>query len=303
MPDKVIRSIGTIVRKQTGGGKCMKNLKKKSTGWFGGLGLRGKLVVIMLAVGLLPFLIGALINQLQSAAALTERAEDQLESIRELKKEQIAGYLQERQGDMLVLGNLVGSLRSEALRKLTAIETTKIQALQRYFGKRKADIAMLRDSLTTISAVQEFKESFKEEGNRVGGSLWNGYKEKYGPWYQSFTEEHGYFDVFLISSDGDVLYTVKQESDLGQNLISGTLRNSGLGSTFAKAMKTKGTVITDYAPYGPSNNQQAAFIGSPIQDETGRIIGVAAMQLSTDEINSIVNQRAGLSSTFESYLV
>jgi methyl-accepting chemotaxis protein len=45
------------------------------------------------------------------------------------------------------------------------------------------------------------------------------------------------------------------------------------------------------------------FIGGPIQDDSGRVIGVAAMQLSKEEINSIVNEREGLTSTFESYLV
>uniref|UniRef100_UPI004056BBBF methyl-accepting chemotaxis protein n=1 Tax=Candidatus Electrothrix sp. TaxID=2170559 RepID=UPI004056BBBF len=281
----------------------MENLKRKSSGWYGGLGLRGKLVAIMLMVGLLPFLVNALIDQISAANALQERAEDQLNSIREIKKDQVAGLLKERQADMTSLANLSASLRSEALNKLTAIEEIKLQALQRYFGKRRADVEMLRNSLTTITAIQELNESFKEEGRRIGGSLWNGYKEKYGAWYTGFSEEHGYYDVFLISAEGDVLFTVKEESDLGQNLATGGLKGSGLGETYARVMKEGKIVITDYASYAPSNNQQAMFMGGPIRDESGRIFGVAAFQLATDEINDIVNQRAGLTSTFESYLV
>ncbi|WYD79680.1 MAG: methyl-accepting chemotaxis protein [Candidatus Electrothrix gigas] len=281
----------------------MKNLERKTSGWFGGLGLRGKLVVIMLLVGMLPFLASALIDQFQAGKALESRADDQLASIREMKKNQIANYLDERQGDMEVLSNLVASLRAEALRKLSAIQTIKIQSMQRYFEKRRADVEVVRHSLTTISAIQELQESFKEEGSRVGGSLWNGYKEKYGSWYSAFTGEHGYYDVFLISTDGDILFTVKEESDLGQNVVNGGLRNSGLGELFARVMKERQTVLADYAPYAPYNNDQAMFIGGPIQDESGRVIGVAAMQLSKEELNKIVNQREGLTSTFESYLV
>ncbi|MCI5118007.1 MAG: hypothetical protein D3913_08615, partial [Candidatus Electrothrix sp. LOE1_4_5] len=227
----------------------MKNLERKTSGWFGGLGLRGKLVVIMLLVGMLPFLASALIDQFQAGKALESRADDQLASIREMKKNQIANYLEERQGDMGVLSNLVASLRAEALRKLNAIQTIKIQSLQRYFEKRRADVEVVRHSLTTISAIQELQESFKEEGSRVGGSLWNGYKEKYGSWYSAFTGEHGYYDVFLISTDGDILFTVKEESDLGQNVVNGGLRNSGLGELFARVMKERQTVLADYAPY------------------------------------------------------
>ncbi|MCI5157440.1 MAG: hypothetical protein D3906_03195, partial [Candidatus Electrothrix sp. AUS1_2] len=280
-----------------------KDLKRKTSGWFGSWGLRSKLVFYMLLVGLLPFLVNAFVDQLQAAKALEGRADAQLESIREIKKNQIAGYLKERQGDMTVLGHLAASLRSEALKKLEAIETIKIQGMRRYFTKRHADVAVVTHSLTTISAVQELHESFKEEGKRIGGSLWNGYKEKYGPWYSAFTREHGYYDVFLISTDGDVLFTVKEESDLGQNLVNGTLKESGLGEVFARAMKEKKTVVADYAPYAPSNNDQAIFIGGPIEDESGRVIGVAAMQLSKAELNGIVNEREGLTSTFESYLV
>ncbi|CAK8718440.1 Methyl-accepting chemotaxis protein [Candidatus Electrothrix gigas] len=277
--------------------------KMKRTSSKKGWGLRGKLVLLLLLVGIIPFLANTIIDQLESADALTDRAVAQLESIREIKKQQIAGYLKERTGDMEVLGNLVGSLRAEALRKLSAIETTKIQAVQRYFGKRMADTEMLATSLSTINALQEFTEAMREEGGRVGGSLWNGYKEKYGPWYKKFSEEHGYYDLFLISHEGDIIYTVAGESDLGQNLVRGSLRDSGLGKLFSKVMKKEQRVIEDYSPYAPSNNQQAAFIGGPVRNENGKVIGVAAMQLSTDEINSIVNQREGLTSTFESYMV
>ncbi|XOF33021.1 MAG: methyl-accepting chemotaxis protein [Candidatus Electrothrix sp. YB6] len=267
-----------------------------------GWGLRAKLVMLLLLVGLIPFLANAIIDQLASADALTARAQAQLESIREIKKNQIASYLEERAGDTVVLARIIQSLRREGIAKLKAIEGTKVSAIRRYFGKRVADIAVSAKNLTAVAAIQEMEEAFEEEGKRVGGSLWNGYKEKYSAWFSGFRDEHGYYDVFLIAQDGDVVYTVAEEADLGQNLVSGSLRDSGLGRLFSKVMKEGKAVIEDYSSYAPSGGEQASFIGAPVQDG-GRTVGVLAMQLSTEEVNRIVQEREGLTSTFESFLI
>ena len=273
-------------------------IKSSGIGW----GLRGKLVLLLLLIGLIPFLTNAVLDQMQAAAALTERAQDQLESIREIKRTQIANFMQERAGDTEVLAQIVQSLRRDAISKLKGIESTKIEAVQRYFGKRQADVTVASRSLTTVTAVQEFAEAMREEGGKIGGSLWNGYKEKYGPWFSGYREEHGYYDVFLISVEGDVVYSAARESDLGQNLVSGGLRDSGLGRLYSRVMKEQETLIEDYDAYAPSGNKQAAFVGSPVW-EGDRIVGMMAMQLSSAEINSIIQEREGLASSFESFLI
>jgi methyl-accepting chemotaxis protein len=278
----------------------MKKMKMKSSGI--GWGLRGKLVMLLLLVGLIPFLANAIIDQMQAASALTDRAQAQLESIREIKKNQVASFVKERSSDTEVLAQIVQSLRRDAISKLKAIEGTKISAIQRYFGKREADVTVASRSLTTVNAVQEFAEAMREEGGKIGGSLWNGYKEKYDPWFSGYREEHGYYDIFLISVEGDVVYTAARESDLGQNLVNGGLRDSGLGRLYSKVLKDQKTLIEEYSAYGPSGNKQSIFVGAPIRDGD-RIVGIMAMQISTTEINKIVQEREGLAPSFESFLV
>ena len=278
----------------------MKQMKMKSSGI--GWGLRGKLVLLLLLVGLIPFLANAIIDQMQAASALTDRATAQLESIREIKKTQVAGYITERADDTIVLADIIQSLRYRAIQQLQSIESTKIQALQRYIHLRKSDVQLVATSPATLNAVQEFGEAVREEDGKIGGSLWNGYKEKYGSWYQEFGKGHGYYDVFLIAADGMVVYTNAEESDLGQNVVTGSLRDSGLGRVFATAYKQKSVAIEDYSPYAPSNNAQAIFVGAPILEDN-RLLGVVALQLSTKAIDAIIQAREGLTSTFESYLV
>jgi methyl-accepting chemotaxis protein len=271
-----------------------KNIQTMTKGW----GLRWKLMLLLLVVGLVPYLIGTIVELRGASAALEERSLAQLEAVRELGRQEIVDYLKERQNDMAILADLTQKLRHETTFKMRGFEVSKKQAIERFLNRRFADVKVLAADLGSVAALQDFAAAFKEEG-RTGGSLWRGYKEKYGPMLKNFMDVHTYYDVMLISADGDIVYTTQEEADLGQNLVRGSLRDSPAGRMFAKALKE--TSLEDYAPYAPSNNQQALFIGSPVVVD-GRTLGVAAIQLSTSDINEIVQEREGLESTFESYM-
>lgn len=265
-----------------------------------GWGLRWKLMALLLAVGALPYLANAVMDYWASSTALTERAQNQLEAIRELKKREIQQYIGERFGDLSILADIMDSLHTEALAKMEGFEATKKQAIERFMVKRFADITSLAANLGTIAAIQDFTVSFKEEGGRVGGSLWNSHKDKYDPMFQTYVKQYGYYDIMLVSLEGDIVYASTPESDLGQNMVNGSLKDSAVGRLFPKAVK--GTALEDYSAYAPSGNQQALFIGTPITAD-GELLGVAVTQLSSKEINTIVQEREGLQSTFESFMV
>ena len=268
--------------------------------WFGDLGLKAKLIIILMIVGLIPFAVNAYISQDRAATELKARALAQLESIREIKRNQVINYFKEREGDMKVLADTVASLEKQGFDMLAAVEEVKKNQLEDYFAKRLGDALVLSGDNALARAILEFDEAFKYDNNKVDGSLWNGYKDKFGPWLRGYVDEYGYYDVFLITTTGDIVYTNAGESDLGQNLIKGSLRDSGLGRLFNKALK--GVALEDFSPYAPSNNAQSSFIGAPVSQD-GKIVGVVAFQISTDQINAIVQQRLGMGETFEMYLV
>jgi methyl-accepting chemotaxis protein len=265
-----------------------------------GWGLRWKLMALLLLVGLIPYLANALLDQYYASAALEDRAQFQLESIRELKKNQVLNYVRERYSDVQMLAEIMQSLHTEALSKIKGFEGNKELSIERFLNKRFADINALASNLGTIAAMQDFATAFKEEGDKVGGSMWNGYKEKYGPMLTNYVKQYGYYDTMLVSVDGDIVYSTTEESDLGQNMVKGTLKDSAVGRLFAKGLKE--TALEDYAAYAPSGNKQALFIGTPIKID-GKVIGVAITQLSSAEINAIVQEREGLAASFESFIV
>ena len=110
-----------------------------------------------------------------------------------------------------------------------------------------------------------------------------------------------FYDVFVVNQQGDVVYTAAKEADYRTNLVNGPYAASGLGNLFSQVRQGNSFASVDFAPYAPSNNEPAAFIGKPISVEGER--WMVATQLSIEGINSLMNLRSGMGESGETYLV
>ncbi len=262
--------------------------------------LSSKLLVFFLLVGILPFAIIGATSYYKSSSALSQSAFNQLQAMRAVKKSQIESFFKERQGDVGVLVETAGALRREAFNKLSGIQQIKKTQIENYFGERMADASVLSGNDVVVASLEEFENAFGADGERVEGPNWNAVEKKYASWLKQYKEEYGYYDLFLIHNDGDILYTAAKESDLGQNVKTGSLSNSGLARLFNKALS--GVALQDFEPYAPSNNEPCSFVGAPVKKD-GKVIGVVALQLPLDAINKIMQERKGMGKTGEVYLV
>jgi len=121
-------------------------------------------------------------------------------------------------------------------------------------------------------------------------------------YYEAYLAEYGYYDLFLIHPDGEIFYTVAKEPDYKTNILSGIYSNSNLGRLIQQVAKTKSYGLADFAPYAPSQNTPAAFIAIPVFSQN-EVVFYAALQLSLDSINSVMQLREGMGDTGETYLV
>ena len=259
-----------------------------------------KLMVAFLAVGVIPFAAVGVTSLLKSSEALTKQAYGQLRAVRGIKKAQIESFFKERRGDMAVLVKTVETLRKEAFAKLDAVREIKRRQIETYLEERLSNVSILSRNDAVLTAIEGFEMAFESEGGTVGGFIWNASEAEFGPWLEKYRDEYGYYDLFLIHRDGDVLFTVAKESDLGANLANGPLKDSPLGKLYQKAQN--GVALQDFEPYEPSNNEPCAFVGAPVR-KNGETIGVVALQLSMKQINHILQERTGMGETGEVYLV
>jgi methyl-accepting chemotaxis protein len=119
-------------------------------------------------------------------------------------------------------------------------------------------------------------------------------------YYARYVERYGYYDLFLIHPKGKVFYSVTHEPDYGTNMVDGEYAGSGLGRLVRKVLETRQYGVADFAPYAPSNNEPAAFIAEPII-RNGQVQLIVALQLSLEAINGVMQQRAGMGKTGETW--
>jgi CheY-like chemotaxis protein/GAF domain-containing protein/HAMP domain-containing protein len=115
--------------------------------------------------------------------------------------------------------------------------------------------------------------------------------------------KEGFYDIYYIDSKGNVLFSLKNENDLGTNLFRGEYANTLFAKTCKKILEDKKMIFSDLEFYEPSMNKLSGFFGQVIHDKNGEEIGVLAVQITMDKINDIIMGNAAIGETGESYLI
>ncbi len=90
------------------------------------------------------------------------------------------------------------------------------------------------------------------------------------------------YDLFLIDLKGNILYTIKHESDLGTNLLNGSYSKTRFAKAYRTSLADGKAHFSDLEHYRPSNGILTGFITQPMRDESGNMVGIMAIQLHMD---------------------
>lgn len=196
------------------------------------------------------------------------------------------------------------SLRNQAFQGLVAVREIKKDRIEDYFVDLSKNLVMVANDPSVLTALTAFNSSFEAEGNKVKTPSWNNLADTYGPRLKRIRDDYGWYDLFLIHTDGEIVYTVAGESDLGMVILEGELKNTGIGQAYTLCQRaTAGeTTFGDFTPYPPSNNQPSAFMMTPIC-EGKTVKGYVALQVPLEHINEIMKTREGMGETGETILI
>ncbi|MFO7754009.1 MAG: methyl-accepting chemotaxis protein, partial [Desulfobacteraceae bacterium] len=268
-----------------------------------------KLLLSFLLIGLLPFAVIGTVSLVKSSGALSEQSFQKLESIREIKKNQIEDFFDQRRADTGAMIENIEKIQDEGFHKLESIQELKLSQLEQFFDKVKKDVDLLRESDDVKNAYQKLKGYHDVMGFEHDDpydvdtadykSIWKNFENSLG----NYVKKYGYYDIFVICEPhGHVMYSYAKEKDLGANLGSGQYRESALASLWEKAIEKDDIVVEDFESYAPSDGTQAMFVGGPVHDESGKTVAVVGLQIPQGPINNIVQKRQGLGETGETYL-
>jgi len=181
------------------------------------------------------------------------------------------------------------ALVTAAFSQLTAIRSIKSTQVGELVDSFKKDITILNEQVNSMLKGVDV----------ITNPDISGHDDSY---FNKYMTTYGYYDLFLIDKNGYIFYSAAKEADYQTNMLNGKFSSSNLGSLVKKVLATRQFAIADFAPYAPSNDEPAAFAAIPLM-KGNQVEMVIALQLSTERINSIMQQREGMGDTGETYLV
>ncbi|TWT82154.1 Methyl-accepting chemotaxis protein 4 [Planctomycetes bacterium CA13] len=280
-----------------------------------------KLVLMFVGCGLIPItLVGYLSYRVAvkgmenvketAAEGFSERAQSQLVALRDLKKQLMENYCDDRQRDMDSLVDTVVTMQAAAEQKMKDVQDSAKKEVEAEFKQVKLDMDMLASSSDLYELFDKLKEYHDEmetgadESYDTSTLQYQELSESYGALLSKYVSARGYGDAYVICiSHGHVMYSVKGNADCGTNLAEGKFKQEGLANLWQKVRDTKETAFTDFAPYTPCDGRYVGFVGSPILNDSGEEIGMVALQIDADRLNKIAQRREGLGKTGETYLI
>lgn len=180
--------------------------------------------------------------------------------------------------------------------------------VEKYFVKRKNDIIALSHTIDVKNAVIGLSDdnvSYGIDSKKdfpINNEIIQAKTKIYDHFLKTYIKLNGYYDLFLINLDGQVMYTAAKEPDYGTNLVYGKYKDTSLAKLFKLLKQKNQTSFIDMKPYAPDNNEPAMFLGAPVKIQ-GIVKAFLVLQLSNDEINNIMAFRKGYGESHEDYLV
>ena len=203
--------------------------------------------------------------------------------------------------------NAYNSLKQEAEMALRSVVSMKTERIRSYFERMMIDLRQQSTMTPNVQFLEDLKKAYKKSGIPVGDFVksfkWVMMVEDQGADLKGYRRTYGYHDILLIDDQGNLLFTVEGEDDLGTNLFSGKYANSLLARTGKEVLKSGRLTFSDFEHYAPSDNSVAGFLVAVMVNEDGDKIGLMAFQIQTDLIDPIMQQSGGTGKTAETYLI
>ena len=137
------------------------------------------------------------------------------------------------------------------------------------------------------------------------GSPYSQLHQEYHGWTSNIAKVRDYYDIFLVDTDGNIVYTVFKEDDFATNLLTGKYKDSELGQVFADVIadpRSNEIHARDFVRYAPSHGKPAAFLGTAVNYEGG-FVGAIIVQLKPEPFNRIMRPTRSLGDSGETYIV
>ena len=200
------------------------------------------------------------------------------------------------------------ALRTAAIDSLSEGAVQQAGFIDNWFSFRFKDLRSQAENRHNVQFIKVLAEGLQSSGKTasdyVGSPPWislvDDNKADLEQLMQTYTY---YYDLFLIDLQGNVLFSVVRESDLGTNLLNGPYKDTHFASIVRQSLNNGGDLFSDLERYSPSGNEVAGFLSAPLLDENGEKVGVFAAQLKERSITALTTSISSKNLSQVNYLV
>lgn len=199
------------------------------------------------------------------------------------------------------------SLTTIAMQGLERNAQEKVRFIQNWFDYRLMDLHSQAENRRNAEFLTVLREGLQTSdldlAEFINSNTWASLVDKRQEDLTKFMRQYDYiYDLFLIDADGNILFTVIRESDLGTNIFDGPYAHTRFARSIKVSLDTGRTKFSDLEHYIHSNNQVTGFLTTPIFDDQGNKLGLFAIQIKMKRINKLMSKRDS-DSSITHYLV
>ena len=214
----------------------------------------------------------------------------------------------------LIIISLIGyqqatvTLTKSISENLKQSSNQSVRFIQSWFQYRLMDLNAQAESSENANLLKSLIEGFVQSGKPLSEYI------KSYDWIRrvdgrqdeliKLSRRYNYiYDLFLLDTKGNLLFTVAHESDLGTNMLTGPYAKTLFSRSIKQTIETGKISFSDMERYAPSSNIIAGFLTAPLLDEFGNKLGVFAIQIRIDKIFETVKIKSNSKDSLTHYLV
>jgi class 3 adenylate cyclase len=298
------------------------------------LSIQSKVMVMLLLSSIVSVAVIGAIGFQSGRGALHNAASQRLTELRDSQTRAVAALFADLANALIIYSRDPTTV--DAVREFTAgfdqlanatITPEQEQALKNYYNSevvkptdrvtgQDLDIHLLMPQSNAQKYLQaHYTAPFRSnpESRKVDdagdGSAWSAANARFNSFFRDIVTRFQYGDGLLLDTNGNVVYCVNKDADLGSNILTGPYRESNLRDAYEKALGSNDidfVWITDFETYQAQQDAPTAWLVSPVGGQ-GKIDGVMALPLPIAKINAIMTANrdwiaAGMGTTTETYL-
>jgi len=190
---------------------------------------------------------------------------------------------------------------------LQELANKSIMDINYHFNRLILNLNLRAESGDNVEILKAFTRAFKKSNisleRFVKSPQWAKISTEKCADLKAINEGKGYYDIFLIDTEGNILFSIKKESDLGTNLFNGKYSQTKFSKACKKVFNTGKPAYSDLEFYEPSGNEPVGFVIDIMYDDLGNRIGFIAFQIDIEQLNNFVQYESGRYSSFDTYLL